>query len=264
MKNKICIVLGDPNSINSEIILKSLKKLNKKTKQSIILIGSFLLIKKQLEKLKFKIKLHKINNISEKINRDFIKIINIPLKFNNCFNVSKRIASRYVINCLNLAHDLCEKKKINGFINCPIEKNLIIQKGVFGVTEYLGKKNKSKIFSEVMFLYNKKLSVVPITTHIKIKDISKYISKQLILKKIKTLFFFYKKLFNIYPKVAILGLNPHNSELSKDSEEVKKIIPAIKILKKNIKFLAQWLRIIFLKPIIKNIMLLLACTTTKF
>ena len=112
---------------------------------------------------------------------------------------------------------------------------MIKQKGFFGVTEFLGKKNKSKKFSEIMFLYNRKLSVVPITTHIKIKNISKNISKKILLKKIKTLFFFYKKLFNNYPKVAVLGLNPHNSELSKDSEEVKEILPAIKILKKNYK-----------------------------
>ena len=96
-----------------------------------------------------------------------------------------------------------------------------------------------------MFLYNRKLSVVPITTHIKIKNISKNISKKILLKKIKTLFFFYKKLFNNYPKVAVLGLNPHNSELSKDSEEVKEILPAIKILKKNYKINGPMVQIIF-------------------
>ena len=43
-----------------------------------------------------------------------------------------------------------------------------------------------------MFLYNKKLSVVPITTHLKIKDVSKNIKKKLIIKKVKTLISFYK------------------------------------------------------------------------
>ena len=38
---KICIVSGDPNSINSEIIFKSWNKLNKKTKNKIILIGNY-------------------------------------------------------------------------------------------------------------------------------------------------------------------------------------------------------------------------------
>lgn len=232
---KICIVAGDPNSINSEIIFKALSKLNKKSKQKIILIGSFSLVKKQLERLKLKINLFKIDEINQKANEDYIKIINVPVKFNDCFKVSRKNAANYVINCLNFAHDLCVKGKIKGFINCPIEKKLIAQKDIFGVTEFLSKKDNKKKFSEVMFLYNRKLSVVPITTHIKIKDVSRNIRKQLILKKMKTLFFFYKKLFKNYPKVAVLGLNPHNNELSKDSEEIKEILPAIKILKKNYK-----------------------------
>ena len=33
----------------------------------------------------------------------------------------------------------------------------------------------------------------------------------------------------------MLGLNPHNSELRKSSEEIKTIIPAIKELRKNVK-----------------------------
>ena len=85
-----------------------------------------------------------------------------------------------------------------------------------------------------MMIYNKKLSVVPLTTHIKIKNISKEINVSLIVKKINTLNLFYKKIFKKKPRIGILGLNPHNSELSKNSEECLKIIPAITILKKNL------------------------------
>ena len=82
-------------------------------------------------------------------------------------------------------------------------------------------------------IYNKELSVVPLTTHIKIKQISSKISSKLIIKKIKTLNKYYKKLFKIKPKIGVLGLNPHNNEFEKDSEEVKYIIPAISNLKKQ-------------------------------
>ena len=44
---------------------------------------------------------------------------------------------------------------------------------------------------------------------------------------------YYKKLFNKKPKIGILGLNPHNAELSKDSEEILKIKPSILKLKKK-------------------------------
>ena len=41
MNNKIILVAGDPNSINSEIIFKVWKKLNKKDQKKIYLIGNF-------------------------------------------------------------------------------------------------------------------------------------------------------------------------------------------------------------------------------
>ena len=228
---KILIVAGDPNSINSEIILKSWKNLNYKIRKKVILIGNYNLISKQKQKLKFNINLSKIEKIEDSTHGNIIKILDFPLKFKNCFNVSKKEASKYVIGCLNYAHDLCKKKKINSFVNCPIDKNLIKKKGIHGVTEFLGKKRTSAKFSEVMFLHNKKLSVVPVTTHLKIQDVAKNIKEKLIIKKVKTLIIYYKKLFKKKPKIAILGLNPHNCELEKDSEEVKIIIPAIKKLK---------------------------------
>ena len=75
-----------------------------------------------------------------------LKVLDLPLKFKNCFNVSKNEASKYVIQCLNFAHNLCEKKKLKAFINCPIDKNLIKKKGIYGVTEFLGKK---KFFKKI-------------------------------------------------------------------------------------------------------------------
>ena len=47
MKKKIIIVSGDPNSINSEIIFKSWKKLNSSIKRKIYLISNFDLLTKQ-------------------------------------------------------------------------------------------------------------------------------------------------------------------------------------------------------------------------
>ena len=70
-----------------------------------------------------------------------------------------------------MANLLSEKKVIPGFINCPINKDLLPKK--LGVTEYLASKCKIKDNSEVMMIKSKNFSVVPITTHIDIKDISK-------------------------------------------------------------------------------------------
>ncbi len=81
--------------------------------------------------------------------------------------------------------------------------------------------------SEVMLIQNKKLSVVPITTHINIKSVSKKININLIIKKMTTLQKDFKKLFNKKPKIGILGLNPHNAELTSNSKTSKNIEKSI-------------------------------------
>ena len=99
-------------------------------------------------------------------------------------------------------------------------KLLQIKKNVFGVTEFLGKK-LGVLGKEVMLIYNKELSVAPITTHIELKKVSNSLSKRKIIEKLITINNFYLKIFNIKPKIGLLGLNPHNNELRSDSEEKK-------------------------------------------
>ncbi len=216
MKNKIAIVAGEPFSINSEIIGKSWIKNKKNFQKKIFIIGNYTLIKNQLKKLCLRIPVEKINSINFSPNSKSLKIFNIPKN------------SNYVINCLNKAHDLSFKKKIKGFINCSVDKKIF--KSNSGVTEFLEKKNNKK-GSLVMMIYNKKLSVVPITTHISIKNITKKINKNIIKKKIQIINDFYVNFFNKKPVIAVLGLNPHNGELKSNSEEKRFIIPAIKKLK---------------------------------
>ena len=84
-----------------------------------------------------------------------------------------------------------------------------------------------------MLIYNKKLSVSPLTTHIPLVQVSKRITKLKIIKKIKTINNFYKKIFNKKPYFAVLGLNPHNFSTAKKSEEKKIIFPAVKFSKRK-------------------------------
>ena len=153
MNKIICIVAGDPNSINSELIFKSWKNLNLKIRKKIVIIGNYNLIKKQKNRLKININLSKIANTDNLKADNSLKILNFPLKFKNCFNVSKRLASNYVMGCIDLAHKLSSQKKIKGFINCPIDKKLINQNNrVYGVTELLAKKSKIAKYTSSMFL----------------------------------------------------------------------------------------------------------------
>ena len=233
MKRKIIIFTGDPNSINSEIIHKTWNKLDKKLKKRIYFISNYNLIKSQFKKLKYNTKINKVKNIFDQEGSLNIKIIDINLKFQNPFSVKKSIASKFIKNSLEVCHNLALKNYTQGFINCPIDKNLLNSRKKIGVTEYLASKCKIKNNKEAMLIYNKKFSVSPLTTHLDIKEISKKITPALIINKIKTLNQWYKKKLKKKPKIAVLGLNPHNAELRKNSEEKRIIIPTIKKLEKS-------------------------------
>jgi len=227
MKKLIAIVAGEPNSINSEIISKAWKKNNN---NNFFLIGNYMLLKKQIHKIGIKISLNKIDTFDQIQQSKKLSVLNVPLKFKSIFKVNILDVREYVLKCLNIAHKLALKKKIKGFINAPIDKKIFNRK-YLGVTEYLASINNIKN-KEVMMIYNKKLSVVPLTTHLEIKYITDKIKYNLIKTKILTLNNSYIKLFKKKPKIALLGLNPHNSENHLNSIENKIISPAVVKLKK--------------------------------
>ena len=231
MKKKIILVFGDPNSINSEIIFKTWKKISTSLKKKIYIIGNFELIESQFKKLNYSLNCVLVKNIYEKQNNKNLKIININLNFSNPFLVKKKESSQFIKKSLTLAHKLALDKNVIGIINCAIDKQLLSKKNI-GVTEFLANKCKLKKNYEVMMIYNKKMSVVPITTHINIKKVSSNISKSIIVNKIKMIKFWFNKNLKKNPKIAVLGLNPHNGEMRHNSEETKIIIPAIQKLRK--------------------------------
>jgi 4-hydroxythreonine-4-phosphate dehydrogenase len=84
-----------------------------------------------------------------------------------------------------------------------------------------------------MLIYNKKLSVCPITTHLPIKLVTNQISKKIITDKVSLISNFYIQNFGFKPKIAILGLNPHCESIHKFNEDEKIIKPTVQFLKKK-------------------------------
>mgnify|MGYP003388709497 CR=1 FL=1 len=226
MNSLIAIIAGEPASINSEIIAKAWKKKYK----NIFIIGNYSLIEEQFLKLNIKIPLFKVEEFKDIEIRKRLLILDIPLKYNSIFKHKSSEVKKYIFKCFDVAHKLAINKKILGFINAPIDKNIFNNK-YLGVTEYLANKNKCKN-KEVMFIHNRSMSVVPLTTHVELKNVTSKITQSLIKSKVITLNKFYFKLFKKKPKIAILGLNPHNSENKISSIENRIIKPAINILRK--------------------------------
>jgi len=226
----IIIVAGEPNSVFFELFFKVIKK---KIKSPIILIASKKIIIKQAKILKKKISFN-ITNESEIIKKknDLKKINLIDIDFKQVYGFDKITSksNHYIASCFDVAMRLLKSNVSNKFINGPISKKTFLKKKYNGITEYLAKKTNTKKFA--MIIYNNKLSVCPLTTHLPIKYVSKKINKLEIIDKVKLINKFWKEKFNKQIKIGVTGLNPHCESIDSFSEDKNIILPTIKKLQK--------------------------------
>ena len=225
----ILIVAGEPNSVFFEIFFKAIKK---NIKSPIILIASYKLLILQMKKLKInkKIKLIDLKKIKKySIDNKVINIINVNFNQKRPFDKISKKSNNYIDQSFFIATKLIKEGFTDKLINGPISKKTFLNKKKLGITEYIS--DKFHVKNNAMLIYNKKLAVCPITTHVPLKYVSKRISKNLIIEKIKLINNFYKQKLNFKPKIAVLGLNPHCETISNFDEDKKIISPAIAFFK---------------------------------
>ena len=232
MKNKpILITTGDLNSIFFEIFLKALKI---KIKSPILLICNKNILKNEIRKIKLKKKIKFIDPvelININFNNNYLYILNVDLrKKSNKFSETV-IEKNYVKDSFELAFGIIKKGLTNKFLNGPINKSKFLNKKKLGITEYIADKFKCK--NVAMLIYNKKLSVCPVTTHMPLKVVSNKIKKNLIINRIKLINNFYISILKNKPKIAVTGLNPHCETIYKENEDKMQVEPAIKNLQKK-------------------------------
>ena len=219
----ILIVPGEKKSIFFEIFFKSLKL--KSFLSPLIIICDIKNLKKEIKKYKFnyaieQIELKKIQ--SKKFYKNKIYVIHV--EYQNSYI--------YVHDCFKVAFKLIKKGFTHKMINGPINKTKTLNKKYLGVTEFVAKNFNIDKFA--MLIYNKKLSVCPVTTHLPIKLVTKKITKKKIKEKIIIVNNFFKKYLGFKPKIAVMGLNPHCESILKFNEDTKIISPVIKSFKNRI------------------------------
>ena len=229
MKNKsLVIICGDPKSTFNEILIKTIKKkVLKNIKYPIIIISSKKLFEAELKRFKTKVNLKKLENQTY-LQKKNIYIKDIPLDQSK-LTLNKK--NKYISDSFKVGLNLLKKNKSFALINGPISKTTFLKGKFKGITEYLA--FKTKTLNEVMLIFNKKLSVSPITTHLPINQVTQKIKRRVIVNKIMSINKFYKKFLGFKPNIAITGLNPHCETFTGKNIEKTEILPAIKFLKKK-------------------------------
>ena len=227
MKNKpILIVAGEPESVFLELFFKSLKF---RYICPIVLICNKEILFKQIKDLNYKFLINNINFEeinSSKLVKNKINLINVKYQKLNDDNEK----NKYISKSFEIAFKLIKRKLSYKFINGPINKIIYLKKKYLGVTEFVAKNFSIKKYG--MLIYNKKLSVSPVTTHLPIKLISKNISKNLIIEKIKLINKFFITHVGIKPRIAVAGLNPHCETILNYNEDTQIVSKSVKLAKK--------------------------------
>ena len=226
MSKLVAITIGDIKGIGIQILIDCW---NKNKIKNFILFSDIKIINKYL----------KNKNLLKKINLIDLNNKNLNLKFNkiNIYSYNSKSLEDNTYKSLNYAYEFCKKNICIGIITLPLRKDLIkkkMNKNFIGQTEFFQKIDKKKYSN--MILYHKKIIVSPLTTHIKLKNISKVISnKEFLYNQLLNLNNALKYDFNIQnPKILISGLNPHAGEKGELGMEEKKFInPIVDKLNKN-------------------------------
>ena len=219
----ILIVPGEKKSIFFEIFFKSLK--SKFFKSPFILICDKKILNKEVKKYKF------YKNIEEiKLEKIYIKKFYKEKLY--VVHVKNQNSNLYVYNCFKIAFEFIKNGLTRKMINGPINKTKTLNKKYLGVTEFVAKNFNIDKFA--MLIYNERLSVCPVTTHLPIKLVAKKITKKKIKEKIIIVNNFYKKYLGFKPRIAVMGLNPHCESVLKFNEDTKIISPVIRSLKNKV------------------------------
>ncbi len=228
---KIGITCGDVNGIGLEVVMKTFLDNRMHQICTPVIYASSKLISQQ----------RKLLNLTE-FNYQTIRTGNdIILRKNNVMNLweeevnvewgkATEISGKYALRSLEAASKDLAEVKIDALVTAPINKH-VMPTNEFpfkGHTEYLASKSNTDDY--LMFLVSDMLKIAVVTGHVPMQEVSKHITKEKIIEKIKLMNKSLKRDFGIRkPRIAVLGLNPHSGDNGLIGKEEQEIIgPAVK------------------------------------
>jgi 4-hydroxythreonine-4-phosphate dehydrogenase len=233
----IGVTMGDPAGIGPEVCVKALASAEIQKIANCLVIGDrrFLRLGLKISKIE-KIEINSIKKVSEaKFSPDTIDVLDLnnadPAKI-KLGEISKA-AGKAAVEYLNKAIDLAQTKEIDAIVTAPINKEAIHKAGFRfqGHTEILAARTKTKDYA-MMFVADP-LWVILATTHLPLREVSRHLTKNKILKTIQLAHETLSRVRGRKPKIGVAGLNPHAGEGGIfGKEEIKIIKPAIDEAKK--------------------------------
>jgi len=228
----IGITMGDPTGIGPEIIIKALSLGEPYQVCRPVVFGDEQVLLKAIRIENLSVQIRVIDEIPEEgyQPRKIFLFPSTQLGTDSLiFGKPDKKCGEAMVRYVQEAVQWVKKKELDAITTCPINKQAINSAGYSfsGHTELLAHLAQSP--SVAMMFLGPKWKVVLATTHLPLKEISKWITRDRILTLIRLTEEGLRRYFGIsQPKLAILGLNPHCGEEGLlGVEEKEEIIPAI-------------------------------------
>ncbi len=255
-KMKIGISLGDLGGINGDILQRALLDLHQSEffkNHELVLIGEEAAYNEILKKLELsESKFNQLKEIEESYctwYQPYLDTYDSESFINNLLAENPTIetllkSGQLQFSYLSASIDLLKEKKIDAIVNCPVNKDRINNYlarheessphyPFRGQTEFYARNFDKK--HVVMSFMGEKIKVALMSTHLPLKDVDAYLTKEMIETKMSIVHQALSKLFGLEnPKLAVCGLNPHSGEngLIGDFEQ-RELIPALNQLQAN-------------------------------
>lgn len=227
---KVAITCGDTNGIGLEVILKSLSDARVYEHCVPVIYASNLLVQQHMKALSLEGLHYNVARSADKIDMQKINVLEVwNYDLDVQFGEPTKKSGEHAFLSLKTAVEDLASNKMDVLVTAPIDK-ANIQSSEFkfqGHTEFLAAYANEE--NPLMILCHENLRVALVTGHRALKDVTQAISQQLISKKLSV---FNKSLIQDFginrPKIAVLGLNPHNGDQGLMGDEEGAIIkPAI-------------------------------------
>ena len=227
--------MGDPSGIGPEIILKSFG--NREIRDNrIIVIGDYTVMQAACNLLNINsFKLNRIQHVQDGIfKRGVLNILDLPLVNMNDLQPGKvqAVSGNAAFECIKKAVALAENEDIDVVVTAPLNKEALHMAGhkFPGHTEILSSLTGTRDYA--MLLYEKRLSVIHVSTHVSLLEAITGLRRVRIEKVIRLGSEVMKRLIGDEPRIAVAGINPHAGENGLfGNEEINEINPAVQHMK---------------------------------
>ena len=214
---------GDINGIGPEIVIKTLNRITRKSKDKFLFVCPENIVLKQFKnsELNFDYEIVSSSDYSRDVQVSVISFGN----YKKSYGIPTKLSGAASLKSLEIAFNILSKSNKNAIITSPISKTAWVQAKISfpGHTELFAEWSKVKNYA-MMFL-SKNMKAALLTIHQPLKKVPALINNELLNNKFELFLKTLKIDFNIKsPKIAVLGLNPHAGENGLIGTEEKKIL----------------------------------------